>query len=198
MTVETPVRIAREQAAKQVSDATAKLAELQAAYDQSPERQLDRDRDALEKLRSDPFHLNKKIGGSAAAQAEEQSLLSRIAVAESRAEAARLDAVIAGEKIDLPGMIETTVNGQLPMKEFVAAVEPLLERGVRPGLLKSFLEHGRGDAQESREVEIEAAKMWKQKLENDPEMQAKLLARDPEILRQLACYGMYCAAPHEM
>jgi hypothetical protein len=196
--IQTPVQIAREQQAKQVSDANARLAELKQAYETSPEMRLQGDREQLQKLQSDPFHLNKKIGGSTAAQAEEQALVSRIAVAESRAEAARVAAAVAGEPIDLPGMIETTVNGQLPMRELISAVEPLLDRGVRPELLKSFLQHGRGDhPQETREVEIAAAKVWRQKLESDPVMQAKLLASDPEILRQLACYGGYAAAPHE-
>jgi hypothetical protein len=131
MIVETPVRIAREQATKTVADANAKFAELKQAYETSPEMRLQRDREQLERLRSDPYHLNKKLGGSAAARDEEQSLISRIAVAESKAESQRLNAAIAGEKIDLPGMIETTVNGQLPMRELISAVEPVLERGVR-------------------------------------------------------------------
>jgi hypothetical protein len=69
--------------------------------------------------------LNKKLGGSAAAAAEEQSLRSRIAVAEAAAETARREAAVAGEKIDLPGLIETTTDGQLPMGEMISAVDDL-------------------------------------------------------------------------
>ena len=76
-------------------------------------------------LQNDPYHLNKKLGGSAAAAAEEQSLRSRIAVAEAAAETARREAAVAGEKIDLPGLIETTTDGQLPMGEMISAVDDL-------------------------------------------------------------------------
>ena len=50
---------------------------------------------------------------------------SRIAVAEAAAETARREAAVAGEKIDLPGLIETTTDGQLPMGEMISAVDDL-------------------------------------------------------------------------
>jgi hypothetical protein len=196
--ISTKVQNDRDQAAKQVNDANAQFEKLKADFQSSPERQLERDREYLQKLRSDPDFLNKKIGGSTAARDEEQSVISRIAVAESRAEAARLDAAIAGEKIDLPGMIETTVNGQLPMREMIAAVEPLVEHGVRTEMLKNFLAKGVSGGPDDRATEIAAAREWERRLLADPELQKRFLSgTDPELRRQFDCFGIYGPWPHE-
>ena len=54
LSVELPVRIERERAAKQVDAANAKFEELKRIYANSADQKIARDRAALERLRSDP------------------------------------------------------------------------------------------------------------------------------------------------
>jgi hypothetical protein len=129
ISVEWPVQAARDKAAAQVADANAKFAELQEAYNNSPEQKLARDRDYLNRLQNDPHHLGLKLV-STAAQNEEAVLRARIAAAERNLESERSARAIVGEKIDLPGMIETTTEGQLPMREMISVVDDLRALGL--------------------------------------------------------------------
>jgi hypothetical protein len=211
--VELPVARDRDQAAKQVTEANAKFAELKRAYAESSDQKIARDRAALERLRNDPYHLNKVLGGSAAARDDEQALRARIAVAE--AEAARddprrslkatirdfksLDAASVGEKLDQGvSTIETTFEGQLPQGDLAAAIEPLVEHGMKPEMIENFLQSGRSGGPDTRQVEIAAANEWLRRLMADPELQKKFLAgTDPELRRQFDAFAIYAPDPRK-
>ncbi len=73
-----------------------------------------------------------------------------------------------------------------------------MELGLRESLIRSFHLTGRGDDPNGRETEIKAAEAWKEKLLSDPEMQRRLFAKDPEIMKQFRAYGMYAAGREEV
>src|SRR5262249_10576346 len=165
-------------------------------YDQSPDAQLRRDRADLERLRQSPTRhdaahqearLERQIasGERAAAQAE---------AAVAKTEAERVDAARHGSKGAGP---EATHGDQVPMRDLVGAVGDLLQTGVRPELLQNFLKTGRSGGPDTRAEEIAAAREWKRRLDASPEMQAKLLANDPEIIKQFTAYAIYAPAVHE-
>jgi len=181
--------------AAEKASADAQMAELTAAYNNHPENKLARDREALERMRNDPHHLNKVLGGSNAAANEENMLAAKIRDAENLLEAAGSSGTAAPE-VDPAAARRVSFGQQIPAPDFEDAVDTLLEQGVRPTLVGSFLMHGHGDnPNESREFEQERAEEWLRNLMSDPEKQRKLLARDPETLRQFAAYGMYAADP---
>jgi hypothetical protein len=174
--------IARESAA-----ATAQLAEMTKAYHDRPEAKLDRDREALERMRNDPSHLNRRLT-SLDARNEEAFLAARIRDAENQIAADR-GRVTLDPKLDPAAARRVSYGQQVPIDDFEDAVETLLEHGVRPTLVESFLQHGHGDnTKEDRPFEQDRAEEWLRKL-------TKLLAKDPEIMRQFACYGMHAADP---
>src|SRR5436190_23760526 len=87
--IATPVRNERDALLKQSNDATVKLAEMQKAYNESPELKMERDRARLADLQNDVYHLNRVLGGNTAAANEEARLAARIRDAEMRAETQR-------------------------------------------------------------------------------------------------------------
>jgi hypothetical protein len=91
-----------------------------------------------------------------------------------------------------------TYEGMLPARDHADAVATLVEHGVRAGLIETFLKTGRGDDPAGRDAEIAAAREWHRRLMADPEKQKKLLAGDPETLRELSAYGVYAEKPHEL
>jgi hypothetical protein len=202
--IETPVQIDRDRAAKQVADANAKFAELQEAYNNSPEQKLERDRAALAAMENDPFHLGKKLAGSATAAANEQALRSRIAVAEAAIAAVpqtdmeRIDAVLAG-KADV-SMSEVTTDPQIPMRDFASGYGDILARGVRPETIKAFEATGYADdpVGEGQEFQAAMAAEWERRLLADPELQRRFLAKDPELMRQFEYYGIYAQDPRKI
>jgi len=125
------------------------------------------------------------------AQNEEQTLAARLRVAESQAEAARLD-VDMGHS---PAVGETTVGDQIPQRDHADAVATLVEAGVRPNMVERFLKTGHGDDPGGRSAEEAAAAEWERRLLADPEKRAKFLAKDPTVMREFAYFGMYRADP---
>jgi hypothetical protein len=173
--------------------ATAKLAELKAAYDSSPEQVAARERAELNRLQNDPDFL-----GRPGAARDVQNMEARVASLERSAEqseAQRIDAILRGENV---AGAETTTGDQIPRRDLATAMVGLMERGVRAELVDSFLKSGRSDLPaKDRATEIAAADEWYRQLMADPSKQQRLMAGDPELLRQLTAYGVYAAAPHE-
>jgi len=192
--ISTPVQLERERMAKQADEANIRLEQLKKAYAESPEMQIERGRAALERLQNDAHHLNRIVSGSTAAQNEEQTLAARLRVAESQAEAARLD-VDMGHS---PAVGQTTVGDQIPQRDHADAVATLVEAGVRPNMVERFLKTGHGDDPGGRSAEEAAAAEWERRLLTDPEKRAKFLAKDPTVMREFAYYAMYRRDPrHE-
>jgi hypothetical protein len=188
----TPAVRDRAALAKQASDANIKLTELQKAYAESPEMRIQRDRAELERLQSDPYLLARSAR-------EIEVLEGRIrqneaAVAQTEAE--RVDAIIRGE-MPIAGA-EITVGDQIPRRDLATAVGDIIERGVRPELVKTYLETGRGDDPAGRDAEIAAAREWHRRLMADTELQRRLIAGDAELVKQLAAYGVYAQKPDEV
>jgi hypothetical protein len=183
----------RDRITRAAADATAKLAELTKTYHDAPENKLARDKEALERLRNDPHHLNRRLT-SQMAQNEEAMLVARIADAEAKLESSRLDAALAGDKVH-PAAGDNTYGQMVPRAALDTAVGILVESGVRPELIETFFKTGHGDDAAGREEEIRAAEEWERRLLADPEKQKKLLAKDPETLREFACYGIYRRDP---
>ncbi len=124
-------------------------------------------------------------------------LVARIRDAESKVAAKHLDLEVSGKVVD-PYAGEVTFEGMLPARDHAAAVGDLVEAGVRPALIETFLKSGHGDDPAGRSVEIAAAREWRRRLDSDPEMQRRLLAKDPQIMREFACYGIYAERPDEL
>jgi hypothetical protein len=194
MDVSIPVQHQRDQITKAAADATIKLAELQKAYNEDPKLKLERDRAHLADLRNDPYHLNKVLGGSTKAANEEAMLAARIYDAEARAERERL-AVPATTTAANPAAGEVTYGSQIPQRDLADAVSTLVEHGVRPDLVETFLNTGHGDDPQGREREVAAAAEWQRRLLADPELQRRFLARDPVLMREFDCFAVYSADP---
>jgi hypothetical protein len=183
--------------AREVEAANIKFAELQKQYRESPEMKLELDKLALERMRSDPHHLGMALV-SEATRNEEAMLQARIRDAETQAAANRLNVDADASKSVDPYAGEVTYEGMLPARDHAAAVADLLDAGVRPGLIETFLKTGHGDDPAGRDSEIAAARAWRRRLDSDPEMQRRFLAKDPEIMKQFAAYAMYSERPHEV
>jgi hypothetical protein len=196
--VSLPVAIERAQRQAQVEAGNAAYNRLLAEHREGDAALLERDRQALDRLRNDPYHLNRMAAGSAAAAAEERAITARIAVAESRipkTEAQRIDAVLAGQ-VD-PAAPEVTYGSQIALADLAAGYNDLLEKGLRSDLLKAFETTGRGDDPKGREEEIRRAAEWEQKLMSDAEMQRRFFAKDAEVMAQFAAFGIYAADPRK-
>jgi hypothetical protein len=178
--------------AREVEAANIKLEALKAAYRDSPEMRIARDKAELQRLQSDPYTLDRS-------KRDIEVLEGRIAAAQvavAQTEAERVDAIIRGDA-PIAGA-EITMGDQIPRRDLATAVGDIIERGVRPELVKTYLETGRGDDPAGRKAEIAAAREWHRRLMADPEKQKKLLAGDPETLRELSAYGVYAEKPHEL
>ncbi len=160
--------------------ATAQLAQMKTDYEASPQRQLERDREQLARLESDPFHQNKQLSSEAARQ-DVAAIKSRIAVAEAGAEAAvaaqvltdaqRTALVIEG-KIDPHGP-SSTISGQIPLGDLGAAVEDFRVAGLNDIQINQAIngaKYHRGTVDAGRQL-------FEQRM-SDPAWVAKLAAGD--------------------
>jgi hypothetical protein len=177
--------LARDAIPRQGREADVKLAEMIRQYRESPDQKLELDRLALEKIRNDPFHLNRLVGGSATAEREEQAIVARIRVAEAAA---------AGQAA-VPADVDITYGTQIPRRDLADAVGTLVEHGVRKTFVESFLATGKSDGGEPREYEIAMAREWQRRLMADPELQRKFLAKDPQIMREFDYFAGYAPDP---
>jgi hypothetical protein len=196
--VSPQVAAQRTTSEQSVANANAAMAQLVKDYAASPEQRAARDQHRLNQLRNDPYFVDKQIGGNTAALNEEVVIAARLrqfeadaqAAAEAFSEQHRLANAFAGI-VDQSG-VETTVNQQIPARDFTGAVTDILSRGSRPEVLEHYLKTGAGGGSaEGREFEIAAAEQWRQKLMNDPEFQRRFLAGDPEVMKQFDAYAQY-------
>ena len=105
------------------------------------ENKLSRDKEALERLRNDPHHLNRRLT-SQMAQNEETMLVARIADAESWNQP-RLDAALAGDKVH---PAEEEMRAAEEWKRRLLADPELQRRFLArdPEIMKQFAAFGQG------------------------------------------------------
>jgi len=190
--VSAPVQRERDALTRQTTEANIRLEQLKKAYAESPEMRIERDNAELQRLQNDLHRANRVISGSAAARAEEEVLAARIRTAETQVAAARLDVELGHSPA---AAVETTIGDQIPRRDHADAVASLVEAGVRPGMVETFLRTGHGDDPGGRSAEEAAAAEWERRLLADPEKRAKFLAKDPTVMREFAYFGMYRADP---
>jgi hypothetical protein len=158
----------------------AKLAELTAAYESSPQVRLDRAKAELERLESDPFHANKVLT-SHAAQSDVARLKSQIALAEAdfaKAAAAELDPV----DLAIVGAIPDNWTESGPgawLRDQVDAVPTLRDAGLRDEVIRQILSD-----QTVSKIEYDAVANLQKRRMADPEWCKKLLANDHATVRE--------------
>src|SRR5262249_10039326 len=123
---------------------------------------------------------------------EEAMLAAKIRDAESAMESARIDAALGKTPAAEQPIAETTFGDQIPQRDHAGAVKDLLDIGVRPQTLEALLKTGHPDAKPDDLEEVQAlAKEWERRLLNDAEKQKKFLAKDPEVMKEFAHFGVY-------
>jgi hypothetical protein len=171
--------------------ATEQLAQLQVDYLKSPTGQAETARAQLMRVASDPNKLAEARALQATIdRAEKQAQAEPVALSDE----ARLNLAIEGIVERGP---ELTWGSQISSRDLTAAVQDDLELGLREELIRNFYATGRSGGPDSRETEIKLAEEWKERLLADPEMQRRLFAKDPEIMKQFRAYGMYAASREE-
>jgi hypothetical protein len=165
--------------------AAVQMKQLESDYMASPQGQAEHAKASLLRITNDP---NRQDEARALEQtitrAEAEALTAPIAMSD----AARLDQALSGVVERGP---ELTWGSQVPSRDLTTAVQDSLERGVRESMIRAFYEHGHGDDPAGRAAEIAAADAWERKLMDDPEMQRRLFAKDPEIMRQFDYFAMF-------
>src|SRR6266850_563921 len=166
-------RDAAERAASKAK-ADADMAALVAAHRDAPEQRIQRDRNELERLQSDPHTL-------ARSQREIDVLKGRISQAEAGADAAvasrvlsdaqRVDLALKGETFRGP---QSSTENQIFASDFADAIQSDLAAGVRPELVKSFYATGRSNDR----LGHVAAQMWLDRFSTDAELQQKFANGD--------------------
>jgi len=150
-TIATPADISRANIAKQSADATAQLAQMTKDYQSSAGARVEQLRAQLAALDADGHFLGAELV-SHGARSQRSALQSQLAAAEAEAATEiqqafspvqRVDLAIEG-KVDLLG-IETTVNDQIPARDFTAAVQDDLQLGLREDLVRTFHATGKTD-----------------------------------------------------
>jgi hypothetical protein len=186
--VSIPVQHQRDQITKQAADATIKLAELQRAYETSPDMRLERDRAELAKLQSDPYsmdHHRRSI----------QVLEGRIAAAEAAGsgpstDAERVDRALTGTPVTGPSV---TFGDQIPEADFSSAVQDDIAAGVNPDLIRTYLSTGKS----TDPMGHVAAKWWLDLFERDAGMQRRYQDGDPVMRRRFKTAQYYLAGKHD-
>jgi hypothetical protein len=167
--------------------ASMQLAQLARDHDGTLERQLDLARQRQAVLPND-------AGRHLSAEAEIAALEAKIARSQAPAllsDEARLEQALAGE-VDHLGA-ETTVNQQIPQRDFAAAIADDLALGIRPELVRSFYLTGKSGEPDGH---VHAA-TWLRMYENSPEMQRLHREGDPVICRRFRYACIYLAGSHE-
>jgi hypothetical protein len=111
-------------------------------------------------------------------------------VQEAFSEQSRVENALAG-KVDHPG-IEVTTDGQIPSRDFTAAIQSDVELGIRSEMIKSFYATGKS----TDPMGHKAAEIWIAAYKSDPEMQRLHVAGDRVITRQFKLAHMYLAGAH--
>ena len=181
---------------EQAAAATIQLAQMTADYQARPEYQLARAQERAAVMGTD-------IGARMAQDREIARLQKEVDRNQAAAESVyltdeqRVDNAISGITDHLGAQV--TTGDQIPLQDFNRAVADLSLAGVRDEAIASFLKTGQvaGPAGETREDQIAAADRWNDRLMRDPEMQKKLLAGDPQTVREFNYFSMYAASVHE-
>src|SRR5262249_44993469 len=121
--------------------ATVQLAELQKAFDNSPEQQLERARGELARLQSDQHFQNRKLT-SAAARDQEAMLQARINDAAAKLESDRLDTDPVGliMKGIVPNEGPDTSNGsRARAADQIEAVAQFRAQGIPEKMISQLL-----------------------------------------------------------
>jgi hypothetical protein len=174
------------------AEATQTLAAMKAAYDAQPEQQLARAEQRAAAMGNDTY-------GRVAADAEVARLRRQAEGNTANPDLYLSDAQRVNNSVD--GIIDhlgagTTAGSQIPGAHLHEAVQDLLSKGVEPDKVRSFLAHGSVIASvpgESREDQIAIAEEWRQRLMRDEDMQKKLFAGDPDLVKQFNLFAMYAA-----
>jgi hypothetical protein len=184
------------------AEATIKLAEMTKAYRDSPEMKLELDRLALQKMRNDPHHLDRALV-SEAARNEQALLEARIKDAEAGADAAVASRVLSDtQRVDLAMLAingdvnfagpRSTVEPQIPIKDFSDAIQSDLAADVPEALVKSFYSTGKSDER----LGHVAAELWFDRFNSDAEMQRQFMEGDSTIRRKFRQASMYVSGKH--
>lgn len=152
VTIASPADMSRAAIQKRADDATAQLNQLTADYRNSPAYKAEQLRAELRQLDLDPSFLGKETAGSHGAQSHRAALREQLRVAEAEAEThvkeafseeRRIELALAGQ-VDHVG-VETTIDGQVPSRDFAGAIGYDVELGIRSNLIKSFYGQGQSD-----------------------------------------------------
>jgi hypothetical protein len=184
------------------AEANIKLAEMTEAYRNSPEMKLELDKLALERMRNDPHHQNLRLT-SENARNQEAFLEAKIRDAEAGAEASLASRVLSDpQRVDLATLAingdvsfagpRSTVEPQIPIKDFSEAIQADLAADVPEPLVKAFYGTGLSD---DRMGHV-AAELWFEKFNADPEWQALFMEGDRTLRRKFRQASMYLSGKH--
>jgi hypothetical protein len=182
------------------ADARAQEAQMLTDYRNSPAFKAAELRRELEALDQNPDFLGRELAGTNGAQQHRQALRTQLAAAEAAAETEvkqafseqkRVELALAGQ-VDHHG-IETTVDGQVPNRDFAKAIGDDVELGIRADIIKSFYADGRSNDP----VGHVGAKIWLDAYMRDPELQRLHAAGDRTVTRHFKLAHMYLAGQHE-
>jgi hypothetical protein len=184
-------RAAREQAG---ADANAALERMTREYVASNDQQAARARQERSRRDNDPHHQNQRLT-SLDAQQQDAALDAQVrhfeaaalAEAEAAGKAARVNLAIEGI-VDRDGD-QTTFGSDIPMSDFVDAVQDDVRIGVNPGLIQRVLTTGTHGIPGADKL----ADVWYERYARSPEMQEAHKRGDPTICLQAANAKYYKA-----
>jgi len=176
---------------KRADDASATLAQMTKDYQESAGYRAEQLRTQLEALDADGHFLGQELVNPGA-RSHRASLRAQLAKAEGEAATEIKEAFSSEARVEnaMNGVtdhagIETTINDQIPARDFTQAVQDDLQLGVRPDVVREFhstgksgLKFGHVDGQ-----------YWLDRLAEDTEMQTRL-ANGDAVMKQrfrLAC-----------
>jgi hypothetical protein len=179
--------------------ATAQLAQMTADFKASAGSRVEQLRSQLEALDHDPHFLNQELT-SRSAQSRRSALKSSLAVAEAEAATAINEAFSEERRVELalagqtdPVGIETTVDGQIPARDFTDAIQADVALGVNQELLKSYHTTGKSHDRLGHVV----AKFWLDMYNSDADMQRRYAAGDATMRRRFKEAHYYLAGAHD-
>jgi hypothetical protein len=178
--------------------ATARLVEMKVAYEASPQRRIERDREQLAGLESDPFHVNAALTNESA-RANVLAIKSRLAVAEAEVEASVVSQVLTNEQIidlaikgeEFRGPI-STAGEQIPSSDFAGVIRDDIALGIPERLVRSYHLTGLSDDKLGH-IDGQA---WLDRFGSDAEMQRLHAAGDPLITMRHRAASYYVAGKH--
>jgi len=178
------VRDAAERAATKTA-ADAAMARLTEEFHNSPEQRIVRDQAELDRLQSDPFHMNARAAGNRAAEAQESAVQSRLAVAKAEAEKLhgdnRIEHVLSTDGTSDP-LFDGTANGELPMQALRSQVADYRELGLSDETIRQTY----AGARYPRHVVAWGQKLFEEKMA-DPAWVERLARGDKLARKESIC-----------